>query len=83
MKELFLQAWIVQAVFVFVVQTIVFANVRQLNVGRFILMTVLYMVPFVGAVITLLIAAQAFRSVPQSWGGSTSVFGQLADGYEK
>lgn len=83
MKELFLQAWFLQAIAIFVVQTVVFANVQKLNVARFATMTLVYLIPFVGAVFVLLVASQAFRSVPDSWGGSTSVFSQLADGYEK
>lgn len=84
MKELFFQAWVIQAIFTLVIQGFVFMSLKtnRPNYGRFVLMTLVYLVPFVGAVFVLLVAAQAFKPIPQGWAGRHSVFDSLAEGYE-
>ena len=82
MREVLLQGWIIQIVFVLIVQVLVLTNINKINIGRFVLMTGIYMVPVVGIVFVLLVAAQAMRSVPDSWGQHISVFEHLAQGYE-
>lgn len=84
MKELFLQAWVIQAILVLVVQGLVLMSARrQIVVGRMVVMTMAYLVPLVGLVFVVLVALQAFNSVSDRWAGNDSIFQTLADGYEE
>lgn len=84
MKELFLQAWVIQVVFVLIVQGLVVMSARrQIAIGRLIWMTGIYLAPVVGIVFVVLVALQAFNSVPDRWVGNESIFQTLADGYEE
>lgn len=84
MKEVLLQGWILQIVLTLLVQGAVFFSIKgNRHIGRFLGMTGVYLIPIAGTVFVLLVAAQAFRSVPSTWASNESVFDMLAEGYEQ
>lgn len=84
MSEFFVNIWIIQILLILFVQVFVFMAIRtnRANYWRFALMTMIFMVPGVGAVYVLFVAAQAFRPIPTNWAGEYSVFDSIAEGYE-
>ncbi len=83
MKEVFGNVWLIQVIFVIAVQLIVLVSAKtSVNKIRFAMMTGILLIPIVGMIYVLLVATQAFRSVPESWAGNHSVFDSLAEGYE-
>lgn len=84
MSEFFVNVWVVQILFVLIVQVFVFMSIKtnRPNYWRFALMTAVFVLPIVGAIYVLFVAAQAFRPIPQNWAGEHSVFDSIAEGYE-